>query len=216
MLRAIAAARPAHPVPGSAPAASGTTRRRFLQIGMGGLIAAGILVGGAGPAGADPVAAWVRANRDRLPRTYPELVALPAAYRAAIYQELTATERSAAWVQHLTAGRASLPSATAEQSAILDQALALAADPAHFAEGSAVPAAADDLTRRAIDAFGIDRARALFATLGPADTATAETVTCECSVISDYCDGHCIAGGCTPYGPACGFLWQYICTGMCS
>ena len=94
-------------------------------------MAAGMLITGAIPASADPVAAWLKNNRQQLPRSLPELAALPLEVRSAVYQELTPAERSAAWVAQLTSHR--LPTLTAEQSAVLGAALVLAANPANFA-----------------------------------------------------------------------------------
>lgn len=208
VLRALGAASP----PATSPA-TGTTRRRFLEIGAGGLVAIGITVAGATTAHADPIARWVDKHRQELPRTYDEIATLPAAYRAAIYQELTPTERSAAWVAHLTRQQQTFDVLSAEQSAIFDQTMIIAEDPSNFTDDGPVPPAAESLTARSIDAFGIDAARRVFATLGPDSAAPA--VSCECSTISDYCSGRCQQGGCTPRTPGCGFLYQYTCNGRC-
>lgn len=193
--------------------ATGTTRRRFLEVGAGGLIAIGIMATGAATASADPIARWVDKHRQELPRTYEEIATLPAAYRAAIYQELTPTERSAAWVTHLTRQRQTFKALSAEQSAIFDQAMLMAEDPSNFTDSGPVPPAAASLTIRSIDAFGTETARRIFATLGPDSAAPA--VSCECSTLSDYCSGRCRQGGCTLRTPGCGFLYQYTCNGRC-
>ena len=197
-------------------------------------MAAGMLITGAIPATADPFATWLKNNRQQLPRTLPELAALPLEVRSAVYQELTPAERSAAWVTQLTNHR--LPTLTAGQSAVLGAALVLAANPANFAGGPAAPEVAA-IAGRGTAAFGLDRAREIFATLGPSgapsattakpsatSTATAIATTavratalasCQCSTASDYCGGHCQSGGCTPRSPGCGFLYQYPCNGHC-
>lgn len=203
-------------VPPMPPDGSGPNRRRFLQIGAGGLVTAGLLLTGAAPAAADPVESWVREHRDRLPRTYAGLAALPGAYRSAIYRELSPAERSAAWVTHLTVCRVELANPTDEQLSVIDETLALAGDPDNFTDDGPIPVEADELTRRGIAAFGVDRARAILATLGPADPGSSLLASCECSTVSDFCGGHCIGGGCTPYSPGCGFLYQYTCNGHCS
>ena len=193
-----------------------------------------MLITGAIPATADPIATWLKNNRQQLPRTYPELAALPPEVRSAAYQELTPAERSAAWVTQLTNHR--LPTLTAGQSAVLDAALVLAANPANFAGAPAAPAVAA-LAGRGTAAFGVDRARDIFATLGPSGAPAATTTrpsatpkaaaittsavsatalaSCQCSTVSDYCGGHCQSGGCTPRSPGCGFLYQYACNGHC-
>jgi hypothetical protein len=230
VIRALGAHRDRHPGNPMPAPALGHTRRRFLELAAGSAVAAGILITGALPASADPVAAWLKNNRQQLPRSYPDLAALPSAFRSAVYQELTPAERSAAWVAHLVSHRA--PTLTTEQSAVLRAALVLAADPTNFANRPAAPAVAE-LADRANAAFGIDQARAIFATLGPSDgaatrtsgttsataatgvTAAAVAASCQCSTVSDYCGGRCQSGGCTPRSPGCGFLYQYACNGHC-
>lgn len=192
-------------------------------------MAAGMLITGAIPATADPIDTWLKNNRHQLPRTLPELAALPLEVRSAAYQELTPAERSDAWVTQLTNHR--IPTLTAEQSAVLEAALALAANPANFAGGPAAPAAAA-IAGHATAAFGVVRAREIFATLGPSGAPTTTTAkasaaitttavqatalaSCQCSTASDYCGGHCQSGGCTPRSPGCGFLYQYTCNGHC-
>lgn len=195
------------------PPTAGTTRRRFLEIGAGGLIAIGIMATGATTASADPVARWVDEHRQELPRTYDEFATLPAAYRASVYHELTPAERSAAWVAHLTQQRQRFELLTADQSEIFDQTMVIAEDPGNFTDSGTVPPAAAGLTVRSIEAFGVDTARQIFATLGPEGVAAA--VSCECSTLSDYCSGRCQQGGCTVRTPGCGFLYQYTCNGRC-
>lgn len=193
--------------------ATGPTRRKFLEIGAGGLIAIGIMATRATTASADPIARWVDKNRQELPRTYDEIATLSAEYRSAIYQELSPAERSAAWVTHLTRQRQTFSILNAEQSEIFDEAMRIAEDPSNFTDSGPVPTATDGLTARSIDAFGIEAARRIFATLGP-DTATV-AVSCECSTLSDYCGGRCHQGSCTLRTPGCGFLYQYTCNGLC-
>ena len=82
----------------------------------------------------------------------PELAALPLEVRSAAYQELTPAERSAAWVTQLTNHR--VPTLTAGQSAVLDAALVLAANPANFAGGPAAPEVAA-IAGRGTAAFGV-------------------------------------------------------------
>lgn len=208
VLRAFGAIRQ----PTTSPAI-GTTRRRFLEIAAGGLVAIGITAAGVTTANADQNTRWVDKHRQELPRTYDEIAALPAAYRAAVYQELTPTERSAAWVAHLTLQHQTFEVLSAEQSAIFDEAMSIANDPRNFTDDGPVPPAAHGLTARSTEAFGLDTARRVFATLGSGSNATA--VSCECSTLSDYCGGRCQQGGCTPRTPGCGFLYQYTCNGRC-
>ena len=178
------------------------------------MIAAGILVTGAVPAAADPVASWIKRNAGRLPRTYSQIAALPAEYRSAVWAELTPAERSAAWVAHLESYQQSLQP-TGEQAAVLQESLVLAADPANFLGGE--PAiGSEQLSERGIAAFGLATAGAIFAMLGPAYGSSAVAfASCGCSTASDYCGGHCQGGGCTVLSSGCGFLYQYACNGRC-
>jgi len=221
VLRALGAHRTAHPESPAPEPAVHHTRRRFLELAAGGAVAAGILITGSVPARADPVADWLRTNRQRLPRRYPELALLPPAFRSAVYAELTPAERSAAWVTHLVGYR--VPTLTTEQAAVLGAALVLAADPGNFGNRPAASGVAA-LAGRADAAFGVDGARAIFATLGPSGVVApkvavgpvaAVAVSCQCSTVSNYCGGRCQSGGCTPRSPGCGFLYQYSCNGHC-
>jgi hypothetical protein len=229
VLRALGAHRTAHAGSPAADPAVHHTRRRFLELAAGGAVAAGILITGALPARADPVADWLRMHRQQLPRSYPELALLPPSFRSAAYQELTPAERSAAWVAHLIGYR--VPTLTTEQAAVIGAALVLAADPGNFADRPAAPAVAV-LAARADAAFGVDAARAIFATLGPSGivapkaaaapravgaprAVAAVAAACQCSTVSNYCSGRCQSGGCTPRSPGCGFLYQYSCNGHC-
>lgn len=147
------------------PSPVGTSRRRFIQLATGGFLAAGILVTGAVPASADPVASLIKRHREQLPRTYSGIRELPADYRLAVYAELTPGERSAAWVAHLESARASI-SPTPEQDSLFEDVLTMAADPDNFVDGQPPAAGADTLSRQSIILFGVDTARAIFAT-GP-------------------------------------------------
>ena len=216
VLRALGAERRAGGTLGAAePAGRGTSRRRFLELGAGGVVAAGILMVGAAPASADPVTSWLEKHHDQLPRTYPEIVALPEAYRRAVYQLLTPTERSAAWVTQLTSYRPTIPPKNREQGAVVDEALALAGDSDNFTGEQVAPSSTAVLADRSIAAFGVERARDIFGRLGAADGQLAPAATCSCSTSSDYCGGRCRSGGCTPLSPGCGFLYQYTCNGRC-
>ena len=113
------------------------------------------LVTGAVPAAADPVASWIARNSGQLPRTYPQIAALPAEYRSAVWAELTPVERSAAWVAHLELYRQALQP-TGEQAAVLQESLLLAGDPSNFLGGEPA-AASEQLSRRGIAAFGVGR-----------------------------------------------------------
>jgi len=172
------------------PPATGLSRKRFFELGAGGVIAVGMLVLGNTPASADPSSGWIK---------------------------LTPAQRSAAWVAHLEQSRLGQPAMTVPQLAVWTQALALAANPANFVTGGPIPAIAGAVSDQAIAAFGLERARAIFATLGPSDPpiSTARAPTCSCSTLSDYCSARCRSGGCTRTAGGCGFLYYYDCNGQC-
>ncbi|MBB5135012.1 phage tail protein X [Thermocatellispora tengchongensis] len=116
-------------------------------------------------------AAWVEANRHRLPRTYAEFSRFPIAHRRAIYNALGPSARSALWVEQLTRYLDANPGLPAEQRQVLTDAMALLRDErAHRHDAAGLPLLHEELRRleaRGIAAFGRDRARDLFATLGP-------------------------------------------------
>ncbi|MGW7415859.1 hypothetical protein [Streptomyces sp. NPDC054863] len=67
-------------------------RKRFLQLGVGAAVVAGLAVTGQVPAfarsGRCKSQAWVEANMDRLPRQYADFSAYPMSYRRQIYPHL--------------------------------------------------------------------------------------------------------------------------------
>lgn len=191
VLRALGMLRKQAPSGAAEPArTAGVSRKRFFELGAGGIAAVGILVFGNTPAWADPLDGWIK---------------------------LTPAERSAAWVAHLQQSRIGQPTMTASQIAVWLEALALAANPANFITGSPIPATAAALSDRAIAVFGVERAREIFASLGPADppVSTARAPNCNCSTVSDYCGGRCRSSSCTRTAGGCGFLYYYDCNGQC-
>ncbi|SHM79154.1 hypothetical protein SAMN05216268_114139 [Streptomyces yunnanensis] len=126
------------------------SRKRFLLLAGGASTAVGITVAGQTPAfarSADTEArAWVAAHRDTLPRAYADIAPLPSAVRQAVLVELSPTERSRVWTEHLTTCRSAHPSLTAQQSRVLQDALALAGSEATFAAGE--PTKGSALQRR--------------------------------------------------------------------
>jgi len=196
---------------------TGLSRKRFLQWGAGAAIAGALAVSGRIPAyAADPVSAWVReqARKGTLPTSYQEIAGLPLDYRRAAFVEASPAIRSALWVEHLRRQRDSLGSLTGEQRELFDIALAKAADPATFA--AAGDPADVGFRQRAQQAFGADRAMAIFATLGPAAASTrGPQYTCDCAYESDWCSGDCgTTVSCSQVG-GCGDLWRYTCDGLC-
>ncbi|GAA3778893.1 hypothetical protein GCM10022225_78700 [Plantactinospora mayteni] len=203
----------------------GLRRKEVLRLGAGAVTAAAFVVLGKTPAFADPVQrseraqAWVRANPDKLPRSYDGLGAFDVTYRQAIHQALPAADRARLWTEHLKRRAAELPKLSTEQAAVLDRALALAAAERTFTAGvEKLHAELDGLRESAIAAFGVETARTLLATLGP-DPTTLACCACGCSTQSDFCTVRCIydgTGRCNHYDNGCGSFWQYPCNGCCS
>jgi hypothetical protein len=213
-------------------------RRGFLRFGAGIGIAAGIVLTGRAPALADEAgraAAWVAANKDRLPKTYDEFSAYNLTYRRAIYRELEPAARRRLWAEHVARFRRSHSSLTPQQAAALEKLDAQVAQSQTFRIQAAEAAdpREEQLRDELIAAFGEEKAIALVAVLGPAEPrAAAETspsgdvgvqVACECSRQSDYCSYPAISGwvcsgrpSCTASWDGCGWLWRYACDGMCT
>jgi hypothetical protein len=219
------------PVSGEAAAAPVIGRGRFLQLGAGLAVASAMLLTGRLPVHAAEscaaARAWVEANRGRLPETYDEIAARPTAYRRAILEALPPRTRSRLWVEHVQRYRTSHPELTAEQSAVLDRAEAMAATESAFA-----PATGADLRPRlagleqaAVQTLGRDRARALLATFGPPEAATVANplvpgiTGCTCSVDSDYCANGTVCedyeNDCRHATSGCGTFYRYPCDGRC-
>jgi hypothetical protein len=229
VLRAIGNSTEAPPAPASS-AEHQMSRKHFLnQLAVGGALASGLLLFGRLPALAAPAPTpeelWVTANRDQLPQTYSELLDFDVAHRKAIYQALPAENRRDLWVTQFQQYKDAHPALTTEQARVLDRALDLAGQPSTFTDAPL----SDDLLRQleelrvtAIDAFGIDEGRALFATLGPTDGSAARAAGCGCSCTSNWCDGPCVCCGncnqcsCSCSSIGCGTLLRFGCNGTCA
>jgi hypothetical protein len=200
------------------------SRKGFLRLGAGVIMATGLLVAGRAPAFGQPgqrdIRKWIDANRQTLPRTYDELIAHPMAYRKAIYEELAPQARQAMWVTQLGRYRASHPRMTDDQQSALEAATAyLAGD---FLSPTADAIVTQRLAESAIGAFGRREAGALFATLGPRSDTTGPAVvedSCECNVDQDFCTlswcQHTGYNGCAVQPSGCGWLYQQRCNGLC-
>jgi hypothetical protein len=240
VLRALGALSVPDPVDAVPDTRPGIGRKEFLRLGTGAGLAAGLLLMGKTPAlGAtrditSEAHAWVRLNKEHLPRTYGDFVQYPLAYRRAIFAELSTAARSEFWYEHLTSYRASNGSRlTPDQGNVLDSAMRLARDQTTFA-----PMAPDQRAKRekalsglkdaAIAAYGNDEARGLIATLGPtqADVGALNSCpACECNAQDNWCVFNCCANlDCNDVGhtstcncsdTGCGTFWAYGCNGMC-
>jgi hypothetical protein len=215
----------------------GLSRASFLRLGVGAVIAGGFIVSGRTPAlaasSASEAAEWVAVNKDRLPMRYDEVITYPMPYRKAIFSASPASVKRTLWLEHLDRFRGARRDLTGDQLAVLRQATAALDDPALFDEAGALPARVTQghsrLQEAAIAAYGFDDARALVATLGPAQ-ATANP-DCQCSALSNWCSGTCSvccwSGACGQrcmdvnhcccvfIASDCGTFWRYDCSGLC-
>ncbi|GAA0905488.1 bacteriocin fulvocin C-related protein [Virgisporangium aurantiacum] len=209
----------------------GLSRKSFLRLGAGTAVAVGLMVTGQTPAFAvnkdeEDAREWVAANRDRLPQTYDEVIARPLEHRKAIYQELPDGVRQELWSEQMQRYQARHPALTVEQVAVLDAAATF------LAKGISAAAGATETKRQlsvaAINAFGKDQARALFATLGPASTrseASSAASDCECYTADGDISVFCGLGGycqhtaynhCRTKPTGCSWWWASPCNGMCN
>ncbi|GHJ35284.1 hypothetical protein Sm713_08930 [Streptomyces sp. TS71-3] len=164
---------------------------------------------------------WVKANLDRLPSGYSEFASYPADCRRAVYGALSASVRSDLWVAHFANYRKTHPGLSAEQSAVLDDAMRLAPQ---IIAGRQQRTAVEGLETAAVAAFGESGARAILMTLGPADTQSAARSDQSIQVLD--CNSQCGTGAScdtvcygepycnwTAYG--CGPLWLGPRSGYC-
>jgi hypothetical protein len=204
---------------------AGIRRKDFLRIAAGTVTAGAFVVLGKTPAIAGPAEhaaraqAWVKANIDRIPRSYDGLAPFDRTYRRAIYGALPGSDRAGLWSEHLARRSSELPALSAEQSEVIKRAYALASDASTFAAtSSAKHEQLEELRISAIAAFGVERARTLLATLGPDAAADDDCCLCDCCTYSDYCSSRCIYDGtdrCDHTPAWCGTFWNYECNGCC-
>jgi hypothetical protein len=151
-------------------------RQQFLRFGAGAVVAGGLILTGKAPAfgsqSRSELDTWLTANKNNLPTRYSEVVKYPMAYRRAIFVASSPETKRGLWADHLKSCRALHPALGAKQAEVVSLATALVGDRSLFA-GTGEPAAAMDgrleaLKSAAAEAFGIDEARSLIATLGPA------------------------------------------------
>ena len=197
----------------------------------------------------DEAQSWVEANLGDLPRDYEEISRFPMRYRRAIYAQLSAGDRSELWQRQfeIALQRDDL---TEEQRGVILEAVQLAT-PENLATMKnreswryrQMRQQMEQLEERARAAFGAERARELFAGIGPDQVeppAPARRIfglqevqpvqdpqpapqpqpappKCACADASDWCpsDQNCVQGGCRRVYNECGTLWTYDCDGLC-
>lgn len=200
-------------------------RKRFLQLGAGVAVAAGLTIAGKAPAFAQSAAsrarAWAQANQNQLPQRYEDFIQYPLEYRRAIFAKSSPQVRSALWLEHLRSYRMSHPHLSSAQVHVIERASTIFADNSIFQEGPNTDAdrLLTGLREAAVAAFGETEARSLLATLGPTvrtEPTTALVPDCECSTASDWCFSSCfVPNPPCPGWIGCGTGWIYWCNGYC-
>ncbi|MGI5486729.1 bacteriocin fulvocin C-related protein [Microtetraspora malaysiensis] len=102
--------------------------------------------------------------------TYDDFIARSLQDRRAIYAELSPMARSRLWMEQLSRYRATHPTLTEDQERVLGEIQRIVSKEATFARFHSEDdrdQELDQLSQAAIEAFGKDEARKLFATLGP-------------------------------------------------
>ncbi|WP_372452760.1 bacteriocin fulvocin C-related protein [Pseudonocardia nigra] len=200
----------------------GLTRKKFLQLGAGAVIAGTIVATGQVPAYAsNPARAWANSNKAKPPTTYDEFSTYPPDYRREIYQKLQPAKRSEFWTEQLQRYQSSHANLSALQREILGDALRIASDPAVFDPTTSQNSATEvqSLGIRAREAFGTSEAANLFATLGPPSPTSKSLAAagCGCSILDDYCGAflNCNPSECSYSPSGCGTFLQYPCNGDC-
>jgi hypothetical protein len=205
-------------------------RAQFLRLGAGAAVAVGLVAAGQIPAFAagqsDAARKWARANADRLPASYHELITYSPAYRKAIYQASPAAVRSKFWVEQINRYRAGHPALSPGKSQVLQRAAALAGTTSVFEPGSSSGeqreqhARLGGLRAAVIGEFGPDEAFSILGTLGPATRSAPQRPAdeaCQCATQDSYCDNNTTCqnyGGCSQVS-GCGTFWAYTCDGLC-
>ena len=206
------------------------SRTRFLkQIAVGGAVASGLVLFGRLPAMAAPAptpeALWVKANLDRLPQRYNEIVSFDVAHRREIFRALSPEVRSNLWVTQLEEYVKTHPEMSMNRRNVVENALDILKKPSIFNDEPQTEDVARQLEHlrvTAIDAFGKEEGRALFTMLGPMD-ASAARGGCGCSCKSDWCDTRCSCcldcnrcQQCSCSGMGCGLAMLSRCDGNCT
>lgn len=180
--------------------------------------------------------AWVKQNRENLPKSYKEIVSFPLNYRRAIYSALPAATRSKLWRTQLELALQREDLTNYQRSVLLEgvqlatsEIFDVARDPDHWSYRQMQEHLAS-FEQRVREAFAHEDALAIFAQLGPAerDDSTgglrvqfegllAEEPACSCADQSDYCNSgfNCRQGGCIRIADECGTFWTYDCDGLC-
>ncbi|MFC3982081.1 bacteriocin fulvocin C-related protein [Streptosporangium jomthongense] len=208
------------------PVGGAIGRSRFLKLAAGAGVAAGLILAGKTPAFAQSeysaAAAWVNANRHRLPERYADFVAYSIVYRQSIFAALSPKSRSKLWSEHLKHYRLTHPNLSAEQLRVIELASVVLAAEATFIEerDADVDRKLLEIQDAAVAVFGKEEARRLIAVLGPEDSSVGLVPDCECSTLSDYyCAGRCIVSSegrlCYWKPTGCGTGWIYQCNGTC-
>ncbi|WP_405057459.1 bacteriocin fulvocin C-related protein [Kribbella sp. NBC_01505] len=205
--------------------ARGLSRKAFLRLSAGATVAGGIVFAGTVPAFAEQrrsaATAWVAANETRLPQTLDAFVSFPQVYQQEIYLALSPARRAGLWREHVAAVRAAQPAWNELQRRAYETVERMLANDNlfDFDQFEQHAPTFEKMQSTATDAFGLDRARQLIATLGPENKTKILAEGCSCSRESDLCG--VAPWNCGYTAPACqerrgcGAGWVFICNGHC-
>ena len=161
---------------------------------------------------------WALENRAKLPHDFAGLSALPMGERRALYDVLTAEEKSAYWQEKVAAYLVAHPELSAAQVEAIGVAAAALRPPVFtWHEAGEKPLAKVEKEARA--ALGDDLVHAVFFDFAAADVrATAGGEPCHCRYDEECGMGYPYrCGGNPPCEPiiACGIGWTETCTRTC-
>ncbi len=198
-------------------------RAAFLRTAGGLLVAGGVVLFGRTPAFAEQARNWASDNARRLPKKYAEYIKYPTAYRRAVFERLTPSEKAALWTEHVKSWRTAHPHLTARQSKAFEEIAACAAKPSTHDPALRSQRELNYIKEIATEAFGRQEATALVATLGPAIPSLqaagdpSPLSGCTCNKVDDWCTWgyHCRSGPCNWSPSGCGSFNGQPCDGLC-
>lgn len=132
-------------------------------------------------------AEWAAANRAEIPKTYEAFITMPLAYRKAAYNVLPAAERRQLWTVQLSRYLAPSSGLSEADRAMVRETIQHLAEYVDPNTGQAA-IARDHLTERAQRQFGMKRAKAMFAMLGPESGPTRDVAVNQASIFGATMD----------------------------
>jgi hypothetical protein len=177
------------------------------------------------PAACEVAANWVAVNKRHLPNSLAEIDKLPTLYRKAAYRYLTPEARVRIWREKLESYLTPSSTLTSEQRQLVQHVIGelnlLATDSTGKLAHETIDS--EHLDQRLVEAFGRDKYRAIFVTIGsvPTTTPTRDAFpACDCDASGpgfDCDNGESCSGTTTCFLQplACGLIGNDDCTGVC-